>query len=84
MRAMDSSVTARRVLARAAVLLGGVERLAGRLNLTQRQLSELLRGSTPVPDALFLAAIDIVLEDLPEPRARARAGGPAAQRASKD
>jgi hypothetical protein len=81
---MDSSVTARRVLARAAALLGGVDRLAGRLNLTQRQLGELLTGGTPVPDALFLAAIDIVLEDLPEPRAPARTGGPTAQRAGKD
>lgn len=80
---MDSSVTARRVLARAAVLLGGVDRLAGRLNLTQRELGELLTGGAPVSDALFLAAIDIVLEDLPAPRAPARADAPPSQVAGK-
>lgn len=78
---MDT-LTARRVLARAAVLLGGVDRLAGRVNLTQRELGEFLRGSAPVPDSLFLAAIDIVLEDLPEPR-RARSGASATQPAAK-
>ena len=81
---MDYSVTARRVLARAAVLLGGVDRLAGRLNLTQRELGEFLTGGVPVPDALFLAAIDIVLEDLPDPRAPARVAAPSSQPAAKD
>jgi hypothetical protein len=79
---MDT-LTARRVLARAAVLLGGVDRLAGRVNLTQRELGEFLRGRAPVPDSLFLAALDIVLEDLPEPRGASRSGASANQPAAK-
>ena len=71
---MDASVTARRVLARAAVLLGGVSVLAARLELTQRRLSDHLTGAEPIPDELFLAAIDIVMEELPEPRNPAHAG----------
>ncbi|MGH8741051.1 MAG: hypothetical protein ACREUN_09085 [Burkholderiales bacterium] len=71
---MDASVTSRRVLARAAAMLGGVERLAARFNLTQRQLADYLTGGQPVPDALFLAAIDVVLEELPDPHSPARAG----------
>ena len=81
---MDSMVTARLVLARAAALLGGADRLAGRLNLTQRELSDFLTGGAPVPDALFLAALDIVLEDLPDPRAPARAAAPSSRPAAKD
>jgi len=71
---MDSSVTARRVLARAAVLAGGVSALGERLELTQRRLADCLTGAAPIPDELFLAAIDIVLEELPGPRRPARAG----------
>lgn len=82
---MDSMVTARLVLARAAALLGGVDKLAGRLEVTQRELGDFLTGGAPVPDALFLAAIDIVLEDVPDPRAQARVvAAPASQPAVKD
>ena len=70
---MDATVTARRVLARAAVMAGGADRLAGRLGLTQRQLADYLTGGVPIPDELFLSAIDVVLEDLLDPRAPARA-----------
>ena len=70
---MDSTVTARRVLARAAVLLGGVSALGERLELAQRQLTDYLTGAEPIPDELFLAAIDIVLEELPESRSPAHA-----------
>jgi hypothetical protein len=62
------------VLARAAVLLGGVSALGERLDLAQRQLADYLTGAEPVPDELFLAAIDIVLEELPDPRSPAHAG----------
>jgi len=72
--AADPTVTARRVLARAAVLLGGVARLSERLALSQRQLTDYLTGEEPIPDELFLGAIDIVLEELPDPRKPARAG----------
>jgi hypothetical protein len=70
---MDSTVTARRVLARAAVLLGGVSALGARVNLAQRRLADYLTGAEPIPDELFLAAIDIVLEELPDPRSPALA-----------
>ena len=70
---VDSSVTARRVLARAAVLLGGVSLLGERLELTQRQLADYLTGAEPILDDLFLAAIDIVLEELPDSRSPAHA-----------
>jgi hypothetical protein len=70
---VDSTVTARRVLARAAVLLGGVSELGERVDLAQRRLADYLTGAEPIPDELFLAAIDIVLEELPDPRSRALA-----------
>jgi len=70
---VDSTVTARRVLARAAVLLGGVSTLGERLDLAQRQLTDYLTGAEPIPDELFLAAIDIVLEELPDSRSPAHA-----------
>jgi len=68
---VDSTVTARRVLARAAVLLGGVSALGERVDLAQRRLVDYLTGAEPIPDELFLAAIDIVLEELPDPRSPA-------------
>jgi hypothetical protein len=74
---VDSTVTARRVLARAAVLLGGVSALGERLELAQRQLTDYLTGAEPIPDELFLAAIDIVLEELPDSRSPAHADKPA-------
>ena len=82
-RRMDSSVTARRVLARAAVLVGGVGFLAERLELTQRQLSDHLTGAEPIPDEIFLAAIDVLLEELRDSRAAAHAGQPAIRPASE-
>ena len=70
---MDATVTARRVLARAAVLLGGVTALGERLDLAQRQLTDYLTGAEPIPDEILLAAIDIVLEELPDSRTPAHA-----------
>lgn len=70
---MDATVTARRVLARAAVLLGGVTALGERLDLAQRQLTDYLTGAEPIPDEILLAAIDIVLEELPDSRSPAHA-----------
>ncbi|MND01531.1 hypothetical protein D3C83_205600 [compost metagenome] len=56
--------------------VGGVAQLAARLNIGARLLGEYLTGARAVPDALFLAAIDVVLEELPEPRKVARADAP--------
>lgn len=70
---MDSSLTARRVLARAAVQAGSVAALAGRLKVAERLLAAYITGTRPVPEALFLAALDIMLEHLPEARVAPRA-----------
>jgi len=56
------------VLARAAAQVGGVAELAARLNLSSRALREYVTGRLAVPDALFLRALDVVLEELPETR----------------
>lgn len=56
--------------------VGGVAQLAGRLNIGARLLGEYLTGARTVPDALFLAAIDVVLEELPEPRNAPRVDAP--------
>jgi hypothetical protein len=69
-------MSARKVLAKAAVQVGGVAQLAGRLNIGARLLGEYLTGARTIPDALFLAAIDVVLEELPEPRTASRADAP--------
>lgn len=66
--AVKTEAVARHVLARAAAKVGGVAKLAARLNLSQRALSWYVHGDLTVPDALFLKALDIVLEELPETR----------------
>jgi hypothetical protein len=66
-------MTARRVLARAALQIGGMAELARRLEMSPTLLRHYIEGSEPVPDRLFLAAIDVVLEELPSPRKPARA-----------
>ena len=77
---MDSSVTARRVLAKAAVQAGGIARLAERMGVGAKILREYITGVRPVPDALFLAAIDVVLEELPDPGRPARTDAPVQER----
>jgi len=56
---------ARHVLARAAVKVGGVTKLASRLNVSPRTLHYYVTGQFIVPDELFLRALD-VLEELPQ------------------
>ena len=60
---MDAKQVGRRVLARAAAKVGGVAELAARLDIGQRVLQYYIAGREPVPDALFLRAIDVILED---------------------
>jgi hypothetical protein len=62
---MDTVRVGRRVLARAAAKLGGVEPLAAYLKIGQRVLQYYITGREPVPDALVLRAIDVILEDIP-------------------
>lgn len=76
---MGSQALARRVLARAAAQLGGVEPLAAKLMIRARLLQYYITGSEPVPDSLLLRAIDIVLQGLPEIEQHSQPGHPASQ-----
>jgi hypothetical protein len=67
---------ARHVLARAAAKVGGVGELASRLNIRPRALRHYVSGDLPVPDALFLRVLDVLLDELPETR-------PVSQRAAQ-
>jgi hypothetical protein len=58
--------TARRVLGRAVQKLGGEQELAARIGITVLLLRLYLEGQRPVPDAVLLRAVDIVLDELPE------------------
>ena len=62
---MDSIDTSRKVLAHAAAQIG-VEALAERLQISTRTLHEYLTGGALVPDDVFLRAVDVIVERLPE------------------
>jgi hypothetical protein len=47
---------------RAATLLGGLERLAERLQVPERQLDYWMRDIGTPPDALFFDVIEIIIE----------------------
>ena len=49
-------------LARAAMIVGGVDALAERLGVAPGTVSMLIRGDAPVPPEMFLVAIDIITE----------------------
>lgn len=57
----------RQILAKAAVKVGGAEVLASRLEITAQVLKLYLEGDQEIPDSLLLRAIDIIIEDLPQP-----------------
>jgi hypothetical protein len=63
---MPVQTAARKVLARAAAHLGGVRPLSSRLRISELLLQRFITGERPVPDELFLRAVDVVLEHLPE------------------
>ena len=56
---------ARKVLARAAAKVGGVQALADRLKLNPRVVAHFLEGHDAIPDSVLLLAIDVILEDVP-------------------
>jgi hypothetical protein len=56
-----NSATAYKVLQAAAEFVGGEKQLAVRLGIAQSLLRKLMAGRYPVPHALFLQAVDIVL-----------------------
>ena len=47
---------------RAATMLGGLEKLAQRLNISERQLEYWMRDIGTPPDTLFFDIIDIIIE----------------------
>ncbi len=51
-----------RALRRAAEIVGGEQRLALYLGLTPSHLALWIRSAADTPDAVFLRAVDIVLE----------------------
>ena len=72
---MASQDTSRKVLAHAAAQVG-VPALVERLQISQRVLHHYLTGHDLIPDELFLRAVDVIIEQLPDakPSASARPG----------
>jgi hypothetical protein len=67
----------RQILARAAVLIGGAEVLASRLDTSAPVLKRYLEGDEEIPSSVLLRAIDILVEDLrQEPPIRQDASRP--------
>ena len=62
---MDTIRVGRRVLARAAARMGGVDALGARLEIDHRVLHHYITGIEPVPESMFMLAIDVILEHLP-------------------
>jgi hypothetical protein len=62
---VDSIDTSRKVLAHAAAQIG-LEALAGRLRISSRTLHDYLTGGALIPDDVFLRAVDVIVEQLPE------------------
>lgn len=60
--AMDRELKAR-LLQRAAEITGGRERLANRLGVEAHSLEFWLSGRATPPERVFLAVVDLVLED---------------------
>ena len=65
------SATSVRLLQAAAEIAGGNEALAKRLGLTELLLSAYMADRRPLPDALLLRAVDLILEDRQPGRKRA-------------
>jgi hypothetical protein len=55
-----------RVLERASRKLGSDSELAARLRISDARLSTYLGGTLPIPDAVLLRAVDVVLDE-PKP-----------------
>jgi hypothetical protein len=56
------SVTTVKLLAAAADMVGGVDRLAARLGISETVLLAYMADVRVLPDALLLRAVDIILE----------------------
>ena len=63
---MSDSEHTRATLEYAIALLGGIAAAVAHFGFRARQLEELVRGRSPIPADLFLAAADVVLSATPE------------------
>ena len=61
MRVADAKL----LVAKAVVMAGGVAALADYLHISERVLQTYIEGTNVLPDNLFLALVDIVLQQLP-------------------
>jgi len=52
----------KKLLAHAAVRVGGVDNLAARLGISSRVVSRYLTGKENIPESLFLVLVDLILE----------------------
>lgn len=57
----------RRVLARTALQVGGIAKLAAELHVSERTLRGYVLGEEAIPEGLMLRIIDVLLKQLPEP-----------------
>ena len=55
----------RKLLAHAAVRVGGVNNLAAKLGVSSHVVSRYLTGKENIPESLFLVLVDLILEALP-------------------
>jgi len=69
----------RRALERAITIAGGAKELRRRFNLADHQLEFWLRGRAGIPDSVFDAAVDLILEDDIARAAQDRRDGPRAE-----
>ena len=60
------AASARRVLARTALQIGGIPKLAAELNLSEPALRAYIVGEQSIPEGLMLKIIDVLLKQLPE------------------
>jgi DNA-binding transcriptional regulator YdaS (Cro superfamily) len=58
----DMSNLRAQTLARAAVILGGLDKLADELGVTTATVALLIRGDAPVPPEMFLRATEIITD----------------------
>jgi hypothetical protein len=55
----------RRVVARVAILGGGIERLAVLLGVSSSLVTRWIEGLAPIPPDMFLRCVDLLLEQQP-------------------
>ena len=71
-----------RTFQKAAELAGGQKQLAKRLRVPQAELQKWIAGGGEPPMAIFLKAVDLVLEETPYPAGSSEPGDPSPPRES--